>query len=214
MNVADLYVHLADDGGVLVIDSATGRSAWVTLAELEDRLNALRGVGGSVLLSHEAGSRLVSAALTLVGSAGVPVVGSPEVHPDAERAGGSTTLMSMAYTGAADLVRDLIQRGADLEAEDEDGFTALMYAANAGQEETARLLIGARADVNHRDHGNSTALMFAAQHGFLAIVRKLLVAGAETESRRADGLTAHDLAVGHGHQRVASVIMSAAGQAR
>src|SRR6266487_821687 len=133
MNRPTLYVHLADDGGILLIDSATGRSVWAVLVELERQLNVLRASGGSVLLSREAGSRLADPTLALIRSAGVPVVPCPEAHPDTVRRGGSTTLMSLAYVGAAELAQDLIQRGADLEAEDENGFTALMYAAKAGQ---------------------------------------------------------------------------------
>jgi Ankyrin repeats (many copies) len=209
-----LYIHLADDGGILVIESETGRSMWIGLAELERRLNALRASSGSVLLSRETGSRLADPALAIVRRAGVPAVHSPEIHPDAARSGGATTLMSMAYMGAAELVQDLVQRGVELEAADEDGFTALMYAANAGQDQVVELLIRAGADVSHRDREGSTALMLAAQHGFLGIVKKLLVARAATGSRRADGLTAHDFAVGNGHQRVASVITSASSQAR
>lgn len=214
MNAPTLYVHLADDGGILVIDSATGRSMWMASAELERQLNVLRTSGGSVLLSRETGSRLADSVLALIRSAGVPAVHCPEIHPDAVRRGGATTLMSMAYMGAAELAQDLVQRGAELEAEDEDGFTALMYAANAGQEQVLELLIRVGADVNHRDRQGSTALMFAAQHGFLGIVKKLLVAKAEIEARRADGLVAYDFAIGNGHRRVASIIMSAGSQAR
>ena len=214
MNAPTLYVHLADDGGILVIDSASGRSMWVALAELERQMDVLRASGGSVLLSGETGSRLADAALSLVRRAGLPAVHSPEIHPDAVRSGGATTLMSMAYMGATELAQDLVQRGTELEAEDEDGFTALMYAANAGQEQVVELLIRTGADVNHRDREGSTALMFAAQHGFLGIVKKLLAAKAEIGSRRADGLMAYDFAVGNDHRRVASIIMSADSQAR
>jgi hypothetical protein len=208
MNKPTLYVHLADDGGILLIDSATGRSVWAALGELGRRLSVLRASGGSVLLSREAGSRLAEPTLALIRSAGVPVVPCPEVHPDAVRGGASTTLMSLAYVGAVELAQDLIQRGADLEAEDEEGFTALMYAAKTGQEQIVELLVRAGADVNHHDREGSTALMFAAQHGFLKIVKKLLAAKAETGSMRADGLRAYDFAVGNGHRRVASIIMS------
>lgn len=213
MKMSTLYIHLADDGGILVIESETGRSMWIGLAELERRLNVLRASSGSVLLSGETSSRLADVALASIRCAGVPIVCTSQIHPDAARGGGATTLMSMAYLGAAELVRDLVQRGAELEAVDEDGFTALMYAANAGQDQVVELLIRAGADVNRRDREGSTALMLAAQHGFLSIVKKLLVARAATGSRRADGLTAHDFAARNGHQRVASVITSASIQA-
>jgi hypothetical protein len=204
-----LYVHVADDGGVLVIDGDSGRPAWVVVAELARRLQALRAAGGSVLLSRERGTPLTVPVLDLVRAAGVPVVPSREVHPDARRSGGATALMSAAYVGAVDLARDLIDRGADLAASDEDGFSALMYAANGGQDELVKLLLDAGADVNQTDHAGSTPLMFAAQHGHAGIVKKLLVAGANAEAQRADGLTARDFATSNGHSRVAAILLAA-----
>lgn len=207
-----LYVHVADDGGIFVIDSVTGRSMWATLAGLERGLGDLRATSGSVLVSTEAGSPLADVVLDLIRSAGVPVVASPEVHPDTERNGGSTSLMSMSYMGAVAVVEDLVRRGADLETEDEGGFTAVMYAAKAGQEQSLSLLIAAGADADHGDREGSTALMLAAQHGHLGVVKKLLAAKADASRRRSDGLTAYDFAARNGHQRAAAVIMSAARQ--
>jgi hypothetical protein len=201
-----LYVHVADDGGLLVIDSETGRSAWVTEVELTRRLGALTEAGGSVLLSQERGSPLAATVIESI-RACAPIVPASERHPDAVREGGLTSLMSAAYVGATELVEDLLRRGADIGAQDADGFTALMYAANGGQDEIVRLLIDAGADVNQADREGSTALLFGAQHGLLGMVKRLLAAGAGPNARRgADGLTARDFAVGNGHERVAAVL--------
>jgi hypothetical protein len=81
------------------------------VAELTHRLQTLRSQGGSVLLSQEEGSGLAAHALELVRRAGVPVVESREIHPDAVRSGGATSLMAAAYVGAEGLVRDLVARG-------------------------------------------------------------------------------------------------------
>jgi hypothetical protein len=207
-----LYVHVADDGGILAIDAGSGRSAWVVLSELSRRLQTLRSDRGSVLLSREAGSPMARPVLELVRSAEVPVIESPEIHPDAVRAGGATALMAAAYVGADELARDLVARGAQLETRDQEGFTALMYAANGGQEAAVRLLVDAGAAVDATDREGSTPLMFAAQHGHLRIVKKLLSAGASVAARRADGLAAHDFAARNGHPRVAAILQSAAGQ--
>jgi uncharacterized protein len=211
--VRALYLHVADDGGVLSVDGENGRSAWLTAAALASQLDTLRSRGGSVIVSSEKGSPLAAEIMHIIHEAGVPVVASPDVHTDATRTGGSTTLMSFAYVGAADLAEDLIRRGAPLEAEDEEGFTALMYAANAGQEKIVELLIRAGADVNHRDSAGSVPLMFAAQHGHVDIVRKMLAAGADAgAARRSDGLTAYDFAARSGNARLASLILVAGAQ--
>jgi hypothetical protein len=204
-----VYVHVADDGGLLVIDGETGRSAWVTEAELLRRVGLQRERGGPLLLSLEHGSPLAAPVVSSIKASGIPVTSASEIHPDAVRQGGLTALMSAAYLGATELVEDLLRRGADLAAQDEDGFTALMYAANGDQDEMVKLLIGAGADVNQADRDGSTALMFGAQHGRLTIVKRLLGAGADPNARRrADGLTARDFAAGRGHERVAAVLMA------
>jgi hypothetical protein len=208
-----LYVHVADDGGILVIEGDTGRPAWVVEAELVRRLDVLKRGGGSVLLSQGLGSPVAASTLKLIQAVDVPIIQSREVHPDAVRGGGATTLMFAAYVGAMEVAQDLVRRGAALEAQDEEGFTALMYAANAGQDQLIQVLIDASADVNHADHTGATALVFAAQHGHLGIVRRLLAAGADSSVRRVGGLTAHDFAARNGHQRVAAALLLAEGKA-
>jgi ankyrin repeat protein len=212
MSESALYVHVADDGGILVIDGETGLSAWVVMAELVRRLAALQAAGGTVLLSQGLGSPIATAVLEVVDGTGLPVVQSRDVHPDAIRAGGATTLMFAAYVGAVELAEDLVQRGADLRAQDDEGFSALMYAANAGQGEITRLLVEAGADVNQVDHEGSTALMFAAQHGHLGVVKTLLAGGADISASRPDGLSARDFADRNGHQRVSAILLSAESQ--
>lgn len=203
-----LYVHLAADGGILVIEGDTGRSGWVPVSELGRRLDELSTVGGTVLLSQELRKPKTSPVLELVNKAGVSVVPSRR-HPAATRAGRATTLMFAAYVGDVELVQDLLQRGVELETKDDEGFTALMYAANAGQDLAARLLVDAGAEVNQVDLQGSTPLMFAAQQGHLGIVKKLLSSGANVSARRVDGLTARDFAVRHSHERIAGILLSA-----
>jgi hypothetical protein len=208
-----VYVHVADDGGLLVIDGGTGRSSWVTEAELSDRVRQQRERGGALLLSLERGSPMAAAVVSAIRAAGVPTTLATEVHPDAVRSGGLTALMSAAYLGADALALDLLRRGAAHSAQDESGFTALMYAANGEQDAMVAALIEAGAAVDQVDREGSTALMFAAQRGGLATVRRLLAAGADPTARRtADGRTARDLATGHGHDRVAAVLLAAEGQ--
>lgn len=204
-----LYAHVADDGGLLLIDGETGRSAWVTEAELLRRVGLQRARGGALLLSLEHGSPVAAPVVSAIKASGIPITAAAEVHPDAVRQGDLTALMSAAYLGAIDLAEDLLRRGADVSAQDEDGFTALMYAANGDQDDMVRLLIEAGADANQVDRQGSTALMFGAQHGRLAMVKRLLAAGADPSVRRpGDGLIARDFAAGRGHERVAAVLMA------
>lgn len=207
-----LYVHVADDGGLLVIDGADGLSAWVTEDDLARRVDALVAAGGTVLLSQESGSALATPIIVSLEAAGARVVAARDIHPDARRDEGVTSLMSSAYVGARHLVDDLIRRGADLEARDANGYTALMYAANGGHDEVVATLVDAGADVDARDRQGSTPLMFAAQQGNLRSVKRLLGAGADATARRiGDGLTALDFAVMNERERAAAILRSVTG---
>ena len=205
-----LYVHVADDGGVLTIDGGTGRSAWVPASELPAILDGLGTAGGSILLSREEGTPVAAPVLDLVVGSGLPVTIAETAHPDAHRADGSTALMAFAYAGAVHLVADLLARGDDVDARDASGYTALMYAARAGDAEVIDLLLGAGADIAAADHEGSTPLMFAAAGGSLPAVRRLLTAGADAGARRLDGVGPREAAEAAGHARIASVLAAAA----
>jgi hypothetical protein len=206
-----LYVHVANDGGLLAIDGRDGKSAWVTLADLRRRLANLREQRGTLLLSSdlEPPSPTATTAFDAISEAEVPLESATQVHSDAVREGGSTALMFAAYVGAEELARDLIERGADLEAADADGFTAVMYAANAGEVGVVSMLIEAGADLDRADRQGSTPLMFAAQHGSFTIVRRLLAGGADARRRGQHGMCASDFAREGGHDKVAAVLLSA-----
>lgn len=206
-----LYLHVADDGGLLLVDGASGRSAWVTAAEVARQVEGLAAAGGTLLLTTERGSVAATPVLVGIEQAGVRVVEGREVHPDAQRPGGTTALMAAAYVGATALVDDLLVRGVDLEARDESGYTALMFAANAQQVEVVRSLLGAGADAGAADRFGNTVLMFAAQHGDIPAIKALLAAGADATRRRIqDGLHAHDVAEANGHTRAGAILRSAA----
>ena len=206
-----LYLHVADDGGLLLVDGATGRSSWVTAAEVARQVEGLSAAGGSLLLTREQGSVAATPVLVGLEHAGVRIVEGREVHPDAHRAGGTTALMAAAYVGALELVDDLVGRGVDLDACDESGYTALMFAANAEQADVVRALLDAGADRDAADRFGNTVLMFAAQHGDVPVIKRLLAAGADATRRRVqDGLYAHDVADANGHTRAAAILRAAA----
>lgn len=206
-----LYLHVADDGGLLLVDGASGRSAWVTAAEAARQVEGLAAAGGSLLLTKEHGSVAATPVLVGIEHAGVRIVEGREVHPDAQRVGGTTALMAAAYVGALELVDDLVDRGVELDARDESGYTALMFAANGEQAEVVRALLGAGADPDAADRFGNTVLMFAAQHGDTSTIKRLLAAGADATRRRVtDGLHAHDIAEANGHTRAAAILRAAA----
>ena len=81
--------------------------------------------------------------------------------------------------GRTDVVKVLIDNGADVNAKDDSGDTPLHWAAFTGARKITRMLIAAGADVNAKDSEGWTPLHMAALHGQGRIVRMLLAAGAD-----------------------------------
>ena len=78
------------------------------------------------------------------------------------------------------MVKLLISKGADVEAQDGKGNTCLLHAADRGHTEVVRALLAAGARVNHTDRTTrSTALLSAASQGHHRVVELLLEAGAD-----------------------------------
>ncbi|MGE5193222.1 MAG: ankyrin repeat domain-containing protein [Deltaproteobacteria bacterium] len=89
---------------------------------------------------------------------------------------GSTPLMYAALYSDADMLRLLIDRGADVNVVNKDGITALMWAA--GDIDKVRLLLARGAKVDVRTEMGRTPLLIAATYtGNVEVVRLLLKSG-------------------------------------
>lgn len=117
----------------------------------------------------------------------------PNVH---EKNGGQTALMwAIAEQHHPDVVRELVQHKADVNAKSRTGFTALMFAAR-GDVESARILLNAGADPNATipDWGG-TALIIASTMGQTDVVEALLDKGADPNYKDGNSFTALHSAV-------------------
>ena len=88
-----------------------------------------------------------------------------------------------------DVVRALVQEGADVDARQGDGATALHWAAYWNEVELADLLIRAGADVNSANDLGVTPLWAAAENRSAAMVGRLLDAGADPNAPLLSGET-------------------------
>jgi hypothetical protein len=90
-----------------------------------------------------------------------------EIHPDAvkwvEPRSGVTALHYAAAQGQADIIRLLLEHGADVNARDDDGLTPLMFGAGHGGRDHLQPLLDAGADLNRRDERDRTALDHAEE---------------------------------------------------
>jgi len=92
--------------------------------------------------------------------------------------GDCTPLMEAASAGNADIVRLLLEHGADVNAQSSSGNTPLMYACAGGHEEVVTLLLEANANVEDHNENGHTPLMEAASAGHVGVAKILLSHGA------------------------------------
>lgn len=105
--------------------------------------------------------------------------------------------MTAAVEGNAEVVRQHIAAGTDLdERNPESGSTALIAAASLGQNETAILLIEGGADLEVKNNEGSTALHTAAFLCREEIVTALLAKGADRNAPNNANSTALDSVAG------------------
>lgn len=111
-------------------------------------------------------------------AAGTERNGGPSGYPDSY-----TPLQWAARHGNVDLMRLLLEAGADTERRDFNGDRALLWAASAGQTESIRVLIAAGSPVNSVDdpYGLSP-LHLAARSGYPDAIAALLAAGANVDA--------------------------------
>ncbi|KAJ8956111.1 hypothetical protein NQ318_016565 [Aromia moschata] len=139
---------------------------------------------------------------------------SPEPLFDVHDLHGQAALHVAARLGQAEVVKVLLEAGANADQADVDGWTPLRAAAWgghtecfkitcggaagaaawSGHEEIVRILLQNGANVNLTDHEGRTALIAAAYMGHSEIVEHLLNFGADINHADADGRTALSVA--------------------
>lgn len=136
-------------------------------------------------------------------------------HLDEPDEYGRTRLMRAGARGDLQAVKDLLARGADVDASNGDGYTALMYTADYGNSEIVEYLLDQGADVDAKDKNGLTALMEAAKQNldagdviasYVDTVKALLKKGADVSLQDKDGLTALMYAEKYGLRNKAEIV--------
>jgi len=122
--------------------------------------------------------------------------------------GGETPLHWAAFSGNVDLVRFLLEKGAEVDAKNIRGLTPLAFTALQGRIQAAGLLIERGADVNVRNPLNMTPLIIAAEQGAVQLVEKLIAAGADVGIESRIGTALHRAAF-KGQTEVIRVLLKA-----
>jgi uncharacterized protein len=117
-----------------------------------------------------------------------------------------TALISYASRDRADIVKSLIDRGADVTLQDGDGDTALHLTVQNGNAELTKLLLSKGAPVNIKNKVGGTPLMWAASTGNEEQARLLLEHGADPSLKDEDGTTALGWAIKNKRDNVAALL--------
>ena len=115
----------------------------------------------------------------------------PATNVEVRTAKDESPLMLASLRGHLDLVRKLINRGADV---NKTGWAPLHYAATSGHVEIMELLLENHAYIDAESPNGTTPLMMAALYGTPASVKLLLDSGADAVLRNQLGMTAIDFA--------------------
>ncbi|KAH9634383.1 hypothetical protein HF086_010863 [Spodoptera exigua] len=111
--------------------------------------------------------------------------------------------------GHVEVVRELLDRGAAIDAATKKGNTALHIASLAGQEAVVKLLVQNSAQVNIQSQNGFTPLYMAAQENHDGVVKFLLANGANQSLATEDGFTPLAVAMQQGHEKVVAVLLEA-----
>ncbi|HHJ21188.1 MAG TPA: hypothetical protein ENJ84_15390 [Gammaproteobacteria bacterium] len=103
-------------------------------------------------------------------------------------------LLAASKKGHADTVKDLLAKGADVNARNYKGMTALMFASKKGYADIVKALLAKNADVNVQRRDGWTALMFASRHGHTDTAMDLMANGADVAVKNNRGRTALSVA--------------------
>jgi ankyrin repeat protein len=114
-----------------------------------------------------------------------------------------TPLIYAAIFGHVEVVRVLLEGGADVESANAYRSTALHQAAWNGHLEVCRLLLDWGAKVDAVDEWKDTPLHVAAWAGHLSVVKLLVARGADVRLKNDRGLTASGMARSEGREDVA-----------
>lgn len=110
--------------------------------------------------------------------------------PDCKDSNGKTLLIYAVTHSRLELMKLLLDKGANIEATDRKGQTALFYAAGGGAFDAFLLLVEHRANIEARDKSGKSVLIWSIRTGAYRVASELISLGADVNYRTPDGRTA------------------------
>ena len=133
---------------------------------------------------------------------------------DTLQGSGMTALMLACLSGRTDVVKLLLEEGADVDKATADGWTPLIIACRNGHTDVVKVLVKEGADVDRatadgseEELGGCTPLIIAIKVGKAEVVKVLLEGGADVDKPRADGCTPLIIAIKVGVEDIAKLLL-------
>ena len=134
---------------------------------------------------------------------------------DNKQARRNKSLLKAAAKGDVELVRQLLDEGAEVDFYQETSWrfsfdkAPLICAARYGRVDVVKLLLERGAKADFQDTSLYTPLMYAANYGHLGVVNVLLDAGADASLRDKDGWKASRFAKEEGKYNIEKILLEA-----
>jgi uncharacterized protein len=119
----------------------------------------------------------------------------------------SRRLLLACQNGSEEIVRSLLNAGADANVKQRGGETALMIASRTGKPGAVKALLEKNAKVDAEDREDQTALMWAAAEGHAEVLELLIQKGADVNHRLKSGFTALLFAAREGKAAVVKMLL-------
>lgn len=184
LDMADVYVYAHGSGAITLVQGDQRFQQSVTLAEAQSTVRDVSLTGARAWVSVDDAALAIDT-LTALGELGVPLEPFEADGPPCHWPDGSTPLMAAVAAERFVLVRDLIDRGADVHHANEFGHIALHHAVDVGDERSIDALLNAGADPRATDHEGLRPAVAALRRGDPATAVRLERDGGQDHRRTA-----------------------------